>query len=55
MQLDRTQIVIRERQFWEIVDLALPLFRQNFIRLVLAMAIGVLPCMLVNQIGRAHV
>ena len=48
MQLDRTQVVIRERQFWEIVDLALPLFRQNFGRLVQAMAIGVLPCMLVN-------
>lgn len=49
MQLDRTQIVIRERQFWEIVDLALPLFRRNFGRLVQAMAIGVLPCMLVNH------
>lgn len=50
MQLDKTQLVIRERQFWEIVDLALPYTRLNFGPLMRAMALGILPCMLVNHL-----
>lgn len=50
MQLDRTEIVIRERQFFDVVDLALPILRSHFVGLVIAIALGAIPCSIVNHL-----
>ena len=50
MQLDKTEIVVRERQFWEVVDLALPMLRANLLPIAWTMALGAIPCGIVNQL-----
>lgn len=48
MQLDKTRIAVRERDIFDILDLALHVFRQNFVPLCIAMLIGVIPWFVVN-------
>ncbi len=48
MQLDQTAIVIRERAFPEILDLALRVTRMLFLPLLGTLALGVAPLMLLN-------
>jgi hypothetical protein len=48
MQLDENRIVIRERSYLEILDLSLRVIRSCAVRLVAALAIGVVPAMLLN-------
>ncbi len=48
MQLDRNQIVIRERGWLDVLDLALRLTRIHAWPLLLTLAIGVAPAMLLN-------
>jgi hypothetical protein len=48
MQLDRTHIAIRERNFLEIMDLALRMVREHWRGLLIALVIGTTPAALVN-------
>ncbi|MGA2033206.1 MAG: hypothetical protein ABSG68_13190 [Thermoguttaceae bacterium] len=48
MQLDRQHIVIRERSFSEVLDLALRVLRVHGGPLCLALAAGIVPAMLLN-------
>jgi hypothetical protein len=50
MQFDRTQIVIRQRDLWEVVDLALVVVRHLFRPLLAATALIMLPIFVVNWI-----
>ena len=49
MQLDRTRIVIRERTFVDVLDLALHVIRTFAGPLAVAFAVGVLPAMALNS------
>ncbi len=48
MQLDNTRIAIRERGFPEILDLSLRVIRAHGLPLLVALAVGVVPCQLLN-------
>ncbi|HBO45013.1 MAG TPA: hypothetical protein DD670_14000, partial [Planctomycetaceae bacterium] len=48
MQLDRTRIVIRERSFGEVLDLALCVTRRYFGPLVVTLSVGIAPMILLN-------
>lgn len=50
MQLDRTFIAIRNRNILELWDLGLQVIRQHFGNLTWALAIGVLPWMILNYV-----
>ena len=49
MQLAKTQIAIRERSILEILDLALHIIRDHAVQLMMALAIGVLPFVVLNH------
>ena len=48
MQLDKTQVVIRERSFLDTLDLSLHLIRRHVGPLFLAMAVGIVPLFALN-------
>jgi hypothetical protein len=48
VQLDKTEIVIRERNFWEVLELALPMLRTHFFPLVWTSALGLVPFAILN-------
>jgi hypothetical protein len=50
VQLDKTRIAIRERNFSEILDLGLKVTRVHAVPLAQALAVGALPLVLINQL-----
>lgn len=50
MQLDKTEIVIRERNFWEVLELALPMLRTHFLPLLWTSALGLVPFAVLNYL-----
>jgi len=51
MQLDRNRIVIRERGWLDLLDLALGVIRAYAWPLIVTLAIGILPAMRFNEGG----
>ena len=48
MQFDNTRIAIRERSYFDLLDLALLVIRRHALPLLIATAIGAAPMMLLN-------
>lgn len=51
MELDKTRIVVRERDVWDILDLALRVLRLNFVPLCVTTFIGAFPWAIINYLS----